>query len=124
MNAHNRDRFAARMRDEDDNRPSNRAPGVTFGELVEIRISRRAMLHGLSASLALGISGIGQTRAAAKGSLTFSEIPQLYDEELHVPAGHVAQVVIAWGDPVLGNHFDQGDRRPSSSQPVRLITTS
>ncbi len=111
-------RFVTRY-DEDDSRPSNIAPGMTFSELVAIRVSRRGMLRSATAAgliAALGAAPAPSVAAVPKGSLGFAEIPHAYDEKLHVPDGYVAQTLIGWGDPVASGSpsFDPRSLSPEA----------
>ena len=79
-----------------------------MSEIVGVRLSRRAALKGLMASAAVGALAGGVLTAprlakAAAWTLTFKEIPHGYDETIHAPEGYATQIVIRWGDKVLGD---------------------
>lgn len=95
------------LKDEDDSRPSNQTPGVTFAELADIRFSRRAALTGLLATSALtAVGGLIPSKAQAAtptSSLQFAEIPHGMDDKLHVAEGYDAQILLRWGDKVAAD---------------------
>src|SRR5687767_14461586 len=79
-----------------------RHPGI--GELIDLRLSRRAMLKGLAAGGAFGLFG-GATAGAgssADGSapLTFAEVGRTTGDNHQVAPGYNAQVLIRHGDPI------------------------
>ena len=101
-------RIPAVIHDEDDGAPSNNSAAPAFREIVAERLSRRAALKGLAGSAAIAALGGGlfgrlsrPAAAAQSSTLGFEEIPHLYDENLHVPTGYQAQVLLRWGDKVL-----------------------
>jgi secreted PhoX family phosphatase len=102
-------RTPAVINDEDDSRPSNLSAGPVMSDIVGVRLSRRAALKGLMASAAVGALSGGLlaaprlAKAAAASTLTFKEIPHAYDETIHAPEGYATQVMIRWGDKVLGD---------------------
>jgi uncharacterized protein len=63
------------------------------------RVSRRTVLKGGLAGLALWMAGPRRARGATP-VLTFGPIPASTDDLLHVPADYRAQVLYAWGDPI------------------------
>jgi secreted PhoX family phosphatase len=85
---------------------TNGAPGATIGELIALRLSRRAALKafGIGAGLvaAGGLGGLAPRPAgAADGGLAFKELAKSNNETHHVAEGYEAQVLIRWGDPVV-----------------------
>lgn len=85
-----------------------------LSSLIEARLSRRDALKGMAALAAVtaagGIAGIGSagtTRATGiarnPSTLTFGQIPHVIEETHQVADGYTAQVLIRWGDKVLGN---------------------
>ena len=97
-------RIPSVLRDEDDSRPSNPTPGVTFAEIANIRFSRRAALTGLLATSALtAVGGLKARAATSPSSLQFAEIPHSYDDKLHVAEGYDAQILLRWGDKVAAD---------------------
>ena len=84
-------------------REMQRAYTELFGGLL----SRRALLTG-SASLALA-AGAGRLlpapaiAAEAASSLTFAELTRVKDDRDHWPEGYDRQILIRWGDPLVGS---------------------
>ena len=79
---------------------------MTFDEIVQRRLSRRDVMRGglMTAGLTL-LGPLGRAPgAAAQGSrsalLGFAGIPTSKADTIVVPAGYVAEVLYAWGDPV------------------------
>ena len=96
---------------------SNASPNETFRDVLERRLSRRSVLGGglaavTATGLAAGAAGGGVSTlvdmrpAAAHGRngngpiLGFDGIPTSATDEVVVPDGYTAKVLIAWGDPV------------------------
>lgn len=88
---------------------SNPTSTPALADIIEARLSRRGVLRGAAASVAIaGATGlVGSTilsrpaeAAAGASTLTFKELPHGYDEQFHVAEGHDAQVLIRWGDAV------------------------
>lgn len=97
------------MSQVDDETVSNPSANDTFAEVVEARLSRRAVLGGGAAIAAAGALGcVGQLVSArtaeARGKprplLGFTGIPTSTTDSVVVPPGYTAEVLIAWGDPV------------------------
>ncbi len=79
----------------------------TFEQILTLHVPRRQVLQVLGVA-ALSLRAPGLRSAATESvypgsSLGFKELRRGLDEQLHVPAGYRAQVVIRWGDPVLPN---------------------
>ena len=77
--------------------------GATFSDVLERRISRR---EAFSAALVAGL-GIAVGRPATAGRLSptglnFEPLTPANAEGVRVPAGYRADVLVRWGDPVLG----------------------
>jgi uncharacterized protein len=90
---------------DDDDISSNQSGNTPFAEIAQRRLSRRGMLAGLAGVTVIGLmSSPGVSRralaAGAGSSLTFREVPQVYDETHHVAPGYTADVLLRWGDPV------------------------
>ncbi len=95
-----------------EDRGSNASPNPTFGDVVAARFDRRDLLRGL---LGVGaIAAVVTPRALAAGAaqaadasgipgtrFPFAEIEAGADAHHHVAAGHAAEILIRWGDPVL-----------------------
>ncbi|MBL8861088.1 MAG: PhoX family phosphatase [Planctomycetes bacterium] len=98
-----------------------REESPAFQDVWRARIARRDALRGLGAlaaglavgraahaEAALGTDAPDPTNLArgpvtreSRSTLRFAEVPQGVDDRMHVPPGHTASVVIAWGDPVV-----------------------
>src|SRR4051794_13990250 len=75
----------------------------TYSDLVDIRLSRRAALLGLTSVAALAGLGFGRSAQAAPAatSLTFTELTKIYDQTHHVAPGYKAETLVRWGDPIV-----------------------
>jgi secreted PhoX family phosphatase len=102
-----------------DDRPSNPSHGRHFAEIVEARLSRRAVLAGgmfaaagfLTTSLVGPPAAVaappGQGRNPGAGGaplLGYEAIPLGYGDEVVVPRGYSAVPFIPWGTPILGSY--------------------
>ena len=65
--------------------------------LIERRFGRRALLRG-AGLIAAGVA-LPREAEAARG---FETIPLTFDERHHVAAGYRADILVSWGDPVVG----------------------
>jgi secreted PhoX family phosphatase len=97
---------------DDDDVPIDRPMAPTIGALIERRFARRELLRGMAnatisvavgaAALGAGMSaGIRRGEAAGPSSLGFKEIAHDLDPNMDVAEGYDAQVLVAWGDPIL-----------------------
>jgi len=92
----------------DDDCVSNLSGNPTMYDVVAARISRRSVLGGGLATAALTITGgvaalLRAVPAAAQQAsdlLGFEGIPTSIEDQVVVPPGYRARVLIAWGDPV------------------------
>jgi uncharacterized protein len=96
----------------DDDCVSNPSSNETFEQVLEARVSRRGVLGAGAATAAVG--GIGALLSAVPARadddqnrrrrdrplLGFEGIPVSSKDEVVVPAGYTATVLIAWGDPI------------------------
>ena len=86
----------------------NASTEPSIGELIERRLSRRDALRGLAgAGLAASLAGPfaaadAQAQTHGPSSLTFKELAHTLDDTQHVAEGYEMQVLIRWGDPILG----------------------
>ena len=76
-----------------------------FADIAAARLSRRQALRGLAATAA--VAGMGGTLTsrialAAGSTLTFTEIQPGPKPDQAVAPGYTAQVLIRWGDKVVG----------------------
>lgn len=98
---------------------SNPTHNPHLADLIEARVSRRAVLGGGLAAAAVGffggallspgVAGAGQAsrRAGASpsatGRLGFTEVPPSTADAVVVPDGYVAEVLVPWGTPLFDN---------------------
>ncbi|NRB71595.1 MAG: PhoX family phosphatase [Xanthomonadales bacterium] len=92
--------------DERENLPLNPCveTQTTLEELVSLRLSRRGLIR--SAIATAGLAGLGGMQALAAHGLPpfrFTEISRGVDHTHHVAAGHDAQLLIRWGDPLFSD---------------------
>ena len=90
---------------------SNVSANSTIGDVIAERLSRRDMVKGSLAVVAiqavmppLDAIGVGQAKAgtaSATPSFAFSELTAGSDENHHVAEGYDAEILIRWGDKVL-----------------------
>ncbi len=76
----------------------------TYAALVDVRLSRRAALLGLSSIAGLAaLGGFGRVATASQGpsTLTFPELTKVYDQTHHVADGYKAETLVRWGDPIV-----------------------
>ncbi len=96
--------------DDQENIPVN--PRITSGvqtinDLIEKRLSRRGFLGGISAMAVVSAAGcspareVSQESAGEAGVFSFQEIARGLDENHHVSEGHIADLLLRWGDPVF-----------------------
>jgi hypothetical protein len=112
-----------------DDNVSNNSNNQTFQEVVEARWSRRGFLgSGLAAAAAFSLSGVDallrSVPAAAQRNdrplLGFQGILESDVDDVVVPPGYTARVLIAWGDPVSkGPAFKQDASNTASEQAVQ-----
>jgi secreted PhoX family phosphatase len=80
---------------------SNPSQNETFECILEAYISRRALLKGAIASLALAYASPLRRSNAEAGTSGFTPLKHSTEDKLMVPDGYESNVVIRWGDPVL-----------------------
>jgi len=91
--------------------PRNTSDNPTMGELISARFSRRGFLQGSLAVSAiaatvspLAILSAQDARAQEGGSaFNFTEVEAGIDENHHVAEGYDADILLRWGDAVLGD---------------------
>ncbi|MEX1223879.1 MAG: PhoX family phosphatase, partial [Pirellulales bacterium] len=94
----------------------NPSDNPTFGDMVQRRFSRRTFLQGgLAVTAATGLlaaaapswssesSVVDSNRTGGGRRFDFEELEHGVDARHRVAAGHEAQILIRWGDPVLPN---------------------
>ncbi|MBF0332879.1 MAG: DUF839 domain-containing protein, partial [Alphaproteobacteria bacterium] len=104
-----------------DDEGSNPARGESLADIIDAKISRRALLGGLAgaaAGSALGGIGVIGVAHAAPSSLTFAEAAREIADDHAVAAGYRADVLIRWGDPVLPDApaFEPGKANPAAQE--------
>jgi hypothetical protein len=97
------------LREEAENIGSNESANPTMGDVIHARYSRRGFLKGSLAVAAIGatvsplaLQSAGQAKAAAS-AFSFTETEAKVDANHAVAAGHDADVLIRWGDPVFAD---------------------
>jgi secreted PhoX family phosphatase len=118
------------MADMEDEGTSNPSKNETFEQVIANRISRRSFLGGsIAAAAVASLGGIGslmsavpvQARIGGGGTLLgFAGIPVSTLDEVVVPQGYTARVLISWGDPVSdGPEFEQDASNSAADQAVQ-----
>jgi hypothetical protein len=102
---------------------SNSCDNPSFTELLEVNLRRRRLVQGglIGAAVAFvgGVPG-APARAAAGATLGFAGVPVATDDAVRVPAGYVAEVLYAWGDPVSdGPAFAQDASNSAADQELQ-----
>ena len=90
----------------------------TMAEIIDLRFSRRTALKALfTAGLLSGLGPLGKLAPAAtpkeQSTLKFAEIPSVIGESHAVPPGYSADIVIRWGDKVVGDAPEFDPQRQS-----------
>jgi secreted PhoX family phosphatase len=111
---------------DDDNLVSNTSGNSHFNDIVQARLSRRGFLGGglaLGAAASIGgVSGLLNSMPAlarhSRGPLLgFAGIAVSTADDVVVPAGYSANVLIAWGDPLSdGPEFEQDASNSADDQ--------
>ena len=100
----------------------NPRPETTdFDRVVESALSRRGFLGGVLATgsfAALGGALVPQAARAATSRFAYDAIGVSTADDITVPAGYKADVVVRWGDPLFSDapEFDHATRGTSASQ--------
>lgn len=108
---------------------SNPSKNETFEQVIANRMSRRSFLGGTIGAAALAsLGGIGslmsavpvQARGGGSTLLGFTGIPVSTLDDVVVPEGYTARVLISWGDPVSdGPEFNQDASNSADDQAVQ-----
>lgn len=106
------------MKSHDDKLMSNPMSTPSFGEIVDRR--RRSLLTGAIAGVMLGAMPPGAlaARMARRGGgvvIGFKGIAPSTNDELRLPEGYVAQLVLAWGDAVSDGPAFKADASNSAA---------
>jgi hypothetical protein len=87
-----------------DDTVSNASPNETFESVLRANLQRRQVLHGGLGAAAIGFLGAPALADARSGRprprIGFDSIPISFDDDVKVPEGYTARVLIAWGDPL------------------------
>ena len=94
--------------EESENTGRNPTDNATIGDVIAARFHRRDLLKGalgvaaIAATVSpLAIAAAGRAQAQNGTRYRFEEVAAGVDETHHVAAGHDADVLIRWGDPIL-----------------------
>jgi secreted PhoX family phosphatase len=117
------------MAHDDDDMISNGSGNETFEAVVAARFSRRGFVSGGLATAAVAtLGGVSSLLRAvpvtAKGRRTkhllgFPGIPVSTADEVVVPPGYTARVLIAWGDPVSNGPAFRPDASNTAAEQAR-----
>ncbi|WP_420587063.1 PhoX family protein [Ruegeria sp.] len=107
--------------DEYDELVNPRPEECDFDRVVESALSRRGFMGGVLAMgsfAALGGSILPTGVKAAANRFAFDAIPISTEDDLIVPAGYKADIVVRWGDPLFadGTEFDHATRGTAATQ--------
>ena len=107
--------------DEYDEIISPRPEECDFDRVVERALSRRGFLGGVLAMgsfAAVGGSVLPTGARAAADRFSFEAIPVSTADEVIVPSGYKAEVMVRWGDPLWSDapEFDHATRGTAASQ--------
>ncbi len=117
--------FRAGRFENSDDLGRNASANPTMGEIIEARFSRRGLLKGALAVSAIGatvsplaLMAAGEARAAGTPSFNFEEVAAGVDETHHVAAGHDADILLRWGDPIFPDapEFDPMNQTPEAQR--------
>jgi secreted PhoX family phosphatase len=114
----------------DDDNVGNRSGGETFQDVLDARLSRRGVLGGglaaatttLLGGTALGgvdalLRSVPAGAAQTEPLLGFEGVPVSTADQVVVPPGYTARVLVAWGDPVsAGPAFNQDASNSAAEQ--------
>ncbi|SDC23015.1 hypothetical protein SAMN04488239_101455 [Ruegeria marina] len=107
--------------DEFDELINPRPAETDFDRVVEQALSRRGFLGGVLAMggfAALGGAVLPKTAAAASNRFAFEGIAASTADDIVVPQGYKAEVLVRWADPMWSDSvaFDQASRGTAASQ--------
>ena len=115
---------------QDDNPVSNPGTNPHFSDIIETRLARRSFLGGGLALGAASVGGVGALLSAVPASahdsghgseplLGFQGVPVSTLDDVVVPAGYTAKVLVAWGDPVSSGPTFKFDASNSAEDQAR-----
>jgi secreted PhoX family phosphatase len=92
--------------EEQDGMRVNPSSEPSIAEIIDVRLSRRALLKGMAASGGFGLFGCGtlvlgpDDVADGSAPLNFAEVGRSTGDNHQVPPGYNAQILIRQGDPI------------------------
>jgi secreted PhoX family phosphatase len=92
--------------EEQDGMRVNPSSEPSIAEIIDVRLSRRAVLKGMAASGGFGLFGCGtlvlgpDDVADGSAPLSFAEVARSTGDNHQVPPGYNAQILIRQGDPI------------------------
>jgi uncharacterized protein len=111
---------------KDDDPVSNPGHNPHFSDIIETRLARRGFLGGGLALGAASVGGVGALLSAVPASahnneplLGFQGVPVSTLDDVVVPMGYTAKVLIAWGDPVSAGPTFKFDASNSAEDQAR-----
>jgi secreted PhoX family phosphatase len=116
-----------------ENDGSNPSTNPTIGDIIAERLSRRDLMKGALAVTAItaavspmALAAADQARAAEAANATtpafnFAELAAGSDETHHVAEGYDADILIRWGDKVLGDAPEFDPHSQSATSQARLF---
>ena len=111
---------------QDDDPVSNPGANPHFSDIIETRLARRSFLGGGLALGAASLGGVGALLSAVPASahdseplLGFQGIPVSTLDDVVVPPGYTAKVLVAWGDPVSAGPAFEFDASNSAEDQAR-----
>jgi len=107
--------------DEFDERVNPRPDSCDFDQVVENALSRRGFLGGvltMGGFAAIGGVVLPKGAQAAGNRFAFDSVPVSTADQVSVPKGYTAQVLVRWGDPLWSDApgFDHATRGTAASQ--------
>ena len=106
--------------DEFDEQVNPRPEETDFDRVVDAAVSRRGLLGGALAfgSMAMLAGPLAATARAASDRFAFTQIAANGLDDITVPQGYTAQVMVRWGDPLWSDvpAFDGPTRGTAATQ--------
>lgn len=88
--------------DGGDELPCLESGNSRFGDMVDRRLARRDVLVGGLATAVAAVFLRPDMAAAGEGRLGFKPVPVSRADTVTVPEGYRVQVILPWGEPILG----------------------
>ena len=107
--------------DEHDELINPRPEETEFDRIMDMALSRRDVMKGvmvLGSVAALGNTLLATPASAATNRFAFDAVDISTSDDITVPPGYTAKVVVRWGDPLWsdGEEFDHATRGTAASQ--------